>query len=492
MEAAADRQKECEASRKRGSAFLRDGLHLEAVAAFTRSLALAPTAASRGLAYAGRSAVLEAAGHFRQAADDARRALGLDYPDLLKYKLHLRMAVCRKTLGQHPEAEESLRQVTELIQGCQLPEEKKGRLLEEAADEFRAVAVSKGQGLCVRYLDAPELSHGWREEGDKRLSSAVEVKKDEKFGRHLLAARDINTGDVLLVETPLIAFLLEAENFDKGHKEALWTHCSHCYEMCLNLEPCPDCPWALYCSDECRKGAWSGYHQLECRMRRKYDLLKAPCDPDSSGSWTRIMIKALSTLTPAACLENSPRVAEILSLLPDVYDDEKLERIRKLAKTICAACCEELSAEQREQLAKVCERILLVFQRNSYTIDESHFVPSIDAFRSREVIGRAMYPTVALMNHSCDANTTRVYHLGTQVVRAIRPIKKGEQIFSSYGPEYGGMPKSRRQAILRKKFYFECDCDSCDDDWPLIGSTMGQVPEFLRQPIHIPLLKEVN
>jgi SET and MYND domain-containing protein 4 len=107
------------------------------------------------------------------------------------------------------------------------------------------------------------------------------------------------------------------------------------------------------------------------------------------------------------------------------------------------------------------------------------------------VIGRGFFPTMALLNHSCDANTTRVFHLDTQVVRAARPIKKGDQIFAGYGPDYGGMERVQRQKVLLGKFFFRCLCEACENSWPLATATLGVVPEFLKQQPHLQLLKEV-
>lgn len=108
------------------------------------------------------------------------------------------------------------------------------------------------------------------------------------------------------------------------------------------------------------------------------------------------------------------------------------------------------------------------------------------------MIGRGFFPTVALLNHSCDANTTRVFHQDTQVVRAARPIKRGEQIFAGYGPDYGGMERFHRQKVLRGKFFFRCMCEPCENMWPLATATLGVVPEFLRQQPNLQLLKEVR
>jgi len=96
------------------------------------------------------------------------------------------------------------------------------------------------------------------------------------------------------------------------------------------------------------------------------------------------MLTLLSSFSPSACLhpEDDPGLSEFLALLPDVYPEEKMNRVERLSRKVCDVCCEEMDEDDRTRLSKVLTRALLNFQRNSYTIDESHFVPSIDAFRS--------------------------------------------------------------------------------------------------------------
>jgi len=179
-------------SRKEAAAFLKKGLFLEAAAAYTKSLAFAP-AASKGLCYAGRSAVLLASGHFLQCVQDAERALTHGYPQLLQFKLLLRMAACWRALDEDRRAQCCFLEALALIEACQqLSEEKKRVLVEEAGKEFEG-PLERERALWVQYVKAPEVSYGSRED-NHRLSSAVEVKCDGEFGRHLVATRDINTG----------------------------------------------------------------------------------------------------------------------------------------------------------------------------------------------------------------------------------------------------------------------------------------------------------
>lgn len=38
------------------------------------------------------------------------------------------------------------------------------------------------------------------------------------------------------------------------------------------------------------------------------------------------------------------------------------------------------------------------------------------------------------------------------------------QLFLNYGVDLS-MPRKKRQAILKKLYYFTCKCEACDNDW---------------------------
>lgn len=100
-------------------------------------------------------------------------------------------------------------------------------------------------------------------------------------------------------------------------------------------------------------------------------------------------------------------------------------------------------------------------------------------------------PFLSFANHTCDANVTRSCRKGYQILYALYPIKKGEQvlielrsiqksvqtktkhffcsfqIFDNYGIHYAVMPKILRQQVLAQQFYFDCNCTACEENWPL-------------------------
>lgn len=71
-----------------------------------------------------------------------------------------------------------------------------------------------------------------------------------------------------------------------------------------------------------------------------------------------------------------------------------------------------------------------------------------------------MHPYAALINHSCEYNSTVGFDGEELYVKAIRPIKKDEQIFISYIDTT--TPKEVRCKELSERYFFDCKCPKCE------------------------------
>jgi hypothetical protein len=80
------------------------------------------------------------------------------------------------------------------------------------------------------------------------------------------------------------------------------------------------------------------------------------------------------------------------------------------------------------------------------------------------VVGTAHYPTIALMNHSCDPNVEWRSADGTNKIQvyALRDIQQGEEIFISYIDQ--SLPKDERQRMLTDLYGFACTCARCSSN----------------------------
>ena len=72
--------------------------------------------------------------------------------------------------------------------------------------------------------------------------------------RFLVAARDIDAGETICFERPLVI----------GPKQATAAVCLSCYRRVDGAYRCPDCAWPL-CDAECRAG---DDHRVECAFFR--------------------------------------------------------------------------------------------------------------------------------------------------------------------------------------------------------------------------------
>lgn len=84
-----------------------------------------------------------------------------------------------------------------------------------------------------------------------------------------------------------------------------------------------------------------------------------------------------------------------------------------------------------------------------------------------EFVGGAIFPVLALFNHSCDPATVRYFDGKRVHVHLVRPLRAGEQIGENYGPIFTTSVKEERQLTLRTNYKFECACQPCTENWPL-------------------------
>ena len=78
-----------------------------------------------------------------------------------------------------------------------------------------------------------------------------------------------------------------------------------------------------------------------------------------------------------------------------------------------------------------------------------------------EKIGAGLYPTLALLNHSCNANTRIRFEGGKIVVYSTQCITANSEVTHNYGPTVEQMARDQRRASLHQVYGFVCDCVSC-------------------------------
>ncbi|EJD43878.1 hypothetical protein AURDEDRAFT_88438 [Auricularia subglabra TFB-10046 SS5] len=75
-----------------------------------------------------------------------------------------------------------------------------------------------------------------------------------------------------------------------------------------------------------------------------------------------------------------------------------------------------------------------------------------------------VFPTLSRLNHSCRPNANPQWNSETLTIelRALRPIRAGEEVTITYSPDLL-IPAYQRRASLREAYHFTCTCTACSD-----------------------------
>lgn len=244
-------------------------------------------------------------------------------------------------------------------------------------------------------------------------------------GRGLFATQDIASGEVLFVDRPLIRGPRAGATVIRG--------CT----VCCRLESetffkCPKCA-LLLCSDECQD---TTTHYEDCSSITSWKS-KVPIDEVDDVIMSRALapIRALrlnddqkqlmSSLQAHTLPQHGAEVRELKQYFDIPEDDENLMTL---------ACC--------------------ALDTNAFQI--------ATPYGKKEMSMRGLYPVSGLMNHNCVSNTRYSYNEDYQMaVKAVKPIRAGSEIFTSYTGILWGTP-ARRTHLYKTKHFF-CKCERCAD-----------------------------
>lgn len=368
------------------------------------------------LALSNRSAVFYELKKYNECLQDIEEVLLLEYPKKIYDKLMKRKEMCKEALKVKPDVE--LNETALLEMECE-----------------------KDQ----RYVGA---------------STKLEVFFTNEMGRHVIAKKDIKVGEILAQEDPYFCLLL---------KQQLICACSYCLSRNMNLLPCDHCALALYCSVECKEKAWREYHSVECPLMvtllqmdfTKLELLalrttiKARQDHEN---WNDLF----KTIEAADANYNSEFRGHVKINDQWIFDSKYYASIHTLATNIEKRSVSDIfqksvtavvflrflemhtnflngdGEEDKERIRSTVAGLLLLHLMTSPT--NMHGISTNvesknGTFVDDTSLASAPYAFLSLLNHSCAPNVVRFSKLGTgrMSLFAIRPIKKGMQIFDNYG-----------------------------------------------------------
>ncbi|KAJ8679812.1 hypothetical protein QAD02_015599 [Eretmocerus hayati] len=390
-------------------------------------------------------------------------------------------------------------------------------------DIHRALDITKSKDLvqklllrqkqCLKHI--PRSSkHGKKEPKVPKItpsksvpcgSNCIEPGWNKKYGRHYVASRDIKAGTVLMCEKTSYAFV------DVEH---MYLVCSHCLSLAGAGIPCDYCIFTVYCSDTCKKEAWTEYHDVICALFsidsfslnfHRYLFQRQMQDDDNNNISFGPFMASIRMVIIILRKEGSKTILETAQNLNKRNDEGSAElpcgqtphcssfeflyrlsacrenmhecttgimsKLKKAFTKTSDSFSQILPSESISSMQNVFEKLYRIYESNSFLFSSSDCKceDPVGGFCDR-VKGCILGPCSSLFNHSCDQNVDRLFLKGPRIMFfANQPIKKGEQLFISYGPILT-MDRLSRQTMLKDHYSFTCECGPCTENWPVVAS----------------------
>ncbi|XP_014487855.1 PREDICTED: SET and MYND domain-containing protein 4-like [Dinoponera quadriceps] len=237
---------------------LSDNPCINALNFYTGSISFAPYPSLQlALAFGNRSFILYILDLYSECIQDIDRALALNYPNDLKGKLFIRKMQCLIALG-NPIEEDMIKETEHWISEMTMNPNKL-KMQAKLDGLRRKIEQGNIQSSPVRSEESKsEIPLPVIKSCNNEIpcaSDAIFLKYDKQYGRHVVAARNIDAGELLVVEKSYSLLVTQEKRL---------THCSNCLKVCWATIPCKNCVYTLYCSEQCRDIAWKKYHDMEC------------------------------------------------------------------------------------------------------------------------------------------------------------------------------------------------------------------------------------
>ncbi|XP_044596476.1 SET and MYND domain-containing protein 4-like [Cotesia glomerata] len=498
-----------------GNKYFGYGNFLKALETYSSAILITPKK-ELGIFLANRSAALYNLTLFEEALSDANEAFKIGYPKELAYKLEERRARCHLALKNNSKAISSFQKTLTCLDDTKLSLKKKQKL--EMDVRMMLAVMEKGKELNkskdTKKSTAQNGSEKLKQSAPKRqvpkipdcnplypnCSSSVEIRESPDVGRYGVATRDIEPGELLMVEKPINVVLLT---------EYRLTNCHYCFTKNIAPYPaaCDTCAAVAYCSTKCRDAdstihfnecsvlvpLWLSEASVTCLMAIKIIIQKP---------WSKLkalkeeFYKSRAGFKPSAdhpykgsdyvcCWSLVTHESErtIDDLFHRAYMAAWLLRVLKTSpyfpESVKTAPQEPLSEDELYVADLLCHHLQLL-QYNTHEISEI-IKPRGETNLAKcksNFIGGGLFPTPALLNHSCNPGIIRYFVGTTMIVRAIRTIKKGAEVCDNYGPNFATVAESDRKRKLRLDYWFDCNCEACSQHWPLLSDINPKILRF--------------
>lgn len=394
--------------------------YVEAMFAYNRSLCFAEVGSREiSLVYANRATCFLELKMYDKCLIDIDLAIKANYPVDLMGKLETRKGVCIKRMKNGDQYEQSI-----------------PTLDFEADQNFPGMA------------------------------NVLEIQCNEKFGRHIVAKRDLDVGQIVLIDEP---FVTTRTSFKQTFHQ-----CEVCLKMGTNFVPCENCVNALFCSQPCIDN--NGFHSIICD--------KINVEPDASN--LRCITQSIFVAINAF-----PSTDRLVKFVENVVNDtESFKRVPQSSvdmeskyRTFFTSCVWLGDSEKKwlQQAKKAYEYLITLPEIQAAFIEQSekwffmHLVvmhtfiilsnefQQISKFETKENSSKRIYLLMNYFNHSCAPNLMHYSYENKLVCFVLRRVQRGEQLFLSYRNRLKYSQRERNED-LRLQLGVNCECHACRYD----------------------------
>jgi len=301
---------------------------------------------------------------------------------------------------------------------------------------------SCGGCKLVNYCGKDHQKQDWKTVHKTECKPKFRLETSERFGRYLVANRDIKKGELIFQEPPLVI----------GPKAVTYPVCLGCHKQISDVfRNCDGCGYPL-CSVHCQV---SDAHFDECQvmMKRKY-APKVQHGVLNYKNYCHIVPMRIILLK-----EKQPdKYKKIQDLESHLQERLKSPLYQVFKQNVSAFLRERLGFDSFEESTIL--NVAAVLDTNAFDV------------RTKDTKMRALYGTAAMSAHDCVPNTRHTFHgpESSIAVSAVIDIKEGEPITTTYTQSFWST--LARRAHLRSVKYFDCTCRRCSDPTEL-GSFIG-------------------
>jgi len=262
-------------------------------------------------------------------------------------------------------------------------------------------------------------------------------------GRGLRVTDKVSAGQLVMSSTSF-AYVLDMRNVVAA--------CHYCLQSAdpTQLKSCAKCKFAKYCNEDCQKNAWND-HKMECGALSKI-IPKVPSEEVRLAA--RILFKQFQKMKDGADRDESESYLKMGEL--EAHENMKLNPVEikdmdNKVKTLKGFLTNTKIITKKKTVAEEeLRRVFFQIKSNAFMLSDRSGL---------QVIGSGIYPSVALLNHSCNANCCAIQNMNKVELRPLKDLEANEELLISYVDPVS--TSIERKSDLKEKYNFVCRCAHC-------------------------------